>query len=75
MCDCGQPEKIVVLVEGMTCGHCKAAVEKAAKTLPGVKDAQVNLEEKKLTLEAEPGSVTLAQLKEIIEEEGYTVIG
>lgn len=30
----------VVKVEGMTCGHCKMAVEKAAKSVNGVTGAE-----------------------------------
>ena len=33
----------VLKVEGMMCTHCKAAVEKACKAVPGVVDAVVDL--------------------------------
>lgn len=36
----------IISVEGMTCAHCKASVEKALKKMDGVADAQVSLEEK-----------------------------
>lgn len=39
-----------MLVEGMSCNHCKASVEKALKGVPGVADAQVSLEEKTATI-------------------------
>ncbi|HWR39035.1 MAG TPA: cation transporter [Patescibacteria group bacterium] len=76
MCNCGcnQPEKIVIKVDGMTCGHCKSAVERAVKGLEGIQTATVDLEAKTLTVEAVPGRVTLDALREVIEEEGYTVI-
>ena len=39
--------KKILKVEGMTCGHCKAAVEKALKAVDGVEDAVVSLEERR----------------------------
>ncbi len=38
-------------VNGMNCEHCKASVEKAVKAIPGIKDAEVNLEKKELHYE------------------------
>jgi copper chaperone len=32
------------IIEGMTCHHCVLHVQKALKALPGVADADVNLE-------------------------------
>ena len=39
-----------MLVEGMSCNHCKAAVEKALKAVPGVTDCVVDLTEKKAVI-------------------------
>lgn len=35
-----------MLIEGMMCAHCKAAVEKALSAIPGVASCEVNLAEK-----------------------------
>ena len=35
-----------MLIDGMKCMHCKASVEKALTSVPGVSAAEVNLEEK-----------------------------
>ena len=40
-------DKTMLKIEGMTCSHCKAAVEKALKAVPGVIDVAVDLEKKK----------------------------
>ena len=37
-------------IEGMMCNHCKMTVEKALKSVDGVTDAVVNLEEKTATV-------------------------
>ena len=42
----GVMRRKIISVEGMTCAHCKASVEKALKKIDGVADAQVSLEEK-----------------------------
>ena len=44
-----------MMIEGMKCMHCKAGVEKALKAVPGVSDAEVDLESKtaRITLAAE----------------------
>ena len=39
-----------MLVEGMSCNHCKATVEKALKAVPGVTDCVVDLAEKKAVI-------------------------
>lgn len=67
--------KDILLVEGMSCGHCKNAVEKAVRALAGVASAEVNLAEKTLTVEFDTDKVTLDKIKEAVDEEGYTVVG
>jgi len=37
-------------IEGMMCNHCKMTVENALKSVDGVTDAVVNLEEKTATV-------------------------
>lgn len=63
-----------ILVEGMSCGHCSAAVEKALNALNGVK-ATVDLDKKIATAELSDNAVTDDMLKAAIEEAGYEVKG
>ena len=42
--------KIVMTVEGMSCGHCAARVKGALAEIKGVKDVDVDLESKKVTV-------------------------
>ncbi|MDD4436715.1 MAG: heavy metal translocating P-type ATPase [Tissierellia bacterium] len=69
----GNDMKKVLKVEGMTCGHCKAAVEKALKAVDGVEDAAVNLEEKtaEVTLNKEVPDDVLAKA---VTDAGYQVV-
>jgi copper chaperone CopZ len=57
-------------VTGMTCGHCKNAVETALKNAPGVTAASVNLQEGKAIIEGE--QLDLNALIAAVQEEGYT---
>ncbi|AJQ29649.1 CopZ family metallochaperone [Pelosinus fermentans] len=67
----GQTGKIVIKIEGMSCGHCKAAVEKALKEVAGVTSAAVNLEKKEAVV---TGSAELTALHQAIEEVGFDVV-
>lgn len=61
----------VLKIEGMTCGHCKAAVEKALKAVPGVISVVVELEKKEAVV---TGSVNRDALVKAVEDADYTVI-
>lgn len=62
----------VIKVNGMMCNHCKAAVEKACKAVPGTTEAVVNLEAKTVTV---TGTADAATLKQAITDAGYEVVG
>ena len=72
-CHGGIIEKKVLRVEGMSCNHCKSAVEKAALGLPGVMSALVNLEAKTLSVEFDPVKTSLKDIADAIDEIGFTV--
>lgn len=65
--------KEVLTVEGMSCNHCKNAVESAVKALPGIASAEVNLAAKNLTVEFDETQVSLPAIKKAVEEEDFTV--
>ena len=55
-------------VEGMSCGHCKACVEKAVAALPGVESAVADVAGKSLSV---VGNVDEKALKEAVEKAGF----
>ena len=59
-------------IEGMTCGHCTARVEKALNAIGGV-SAVVDLEKKTATISID-SDVSDAALKAAVEDAGYEVI-
>jgi Cu+-exporting ATPase len=67
-----QNKKVELLIEGMSCAACSAAVERAAKKLNGVAAAQVNLTTNKGAFEYDPTKVKLSEIKAAIEKAGYT---
>lgn len=68
----GVEMKKTVIIEGMSCDHCKARVEKAFNKIKGVK-ALVNLDEKFLILEMED-EILDEKIKEIVENLDYTFV-
>jgi copper chaperone len=56
-------------VTGMTCGHCKAAVEKALKSVSGVNTVEVDLEHGKASVSG--NQVNPQALVTAVIEEGY----
>jgi copper chaperone len=60
-------------VEGMSCGHCKAAVEGELNRLSGVREANADIESGTVEVSYDEGAVTTEDLKGAIEEAGYTV--
>lgn len=66
-------DKITIKVDGMSCGHCKAAVEKALKELGGVQEADADIAAKKVTVTYDPGKVGRDALAGVIADAGYEV--
>ncbi|CAM4341787.1 copper chaperone CopZ [Lacicoccus alkaliphilus] len=63
-----------IKVEGMTCGHCKSAVEGALGNLSGVEKAEVDLSANAVSVEYAEDKVTVEEMNEAIEEQGYDVV-
>ena len=60
-------------VPDMHCGHCKAAVEGELNKLSGVKRAAADVERGTVEVSYDEGRVSTDDLKDAIEEAGYTV--
>lgn len=66
-------ETAKIKVDGMKCGHCKAAVEKALGGLAGVSSVAVDLKDKSVEVKFDTAATSLGAIKEVIEDEGYEV--
>ena len=62
-------------VEGMSCGHCKAAVEGELSRLAGVERSEADIEKGTVEVSYDEGGVTTDDLREAVAEAGYTVTG
>jgi len=58
-----------IKIEGMTCGHCVAAVKKVLEAIPEVTSAEVSLEAGEAVVE---GGASAETLFAAVREEGYT---
>ena len=67
-------EKIMkkLIVDGMSCNHCKMNVEKALKEIDGVETVEVNLETKEVIISSNK-EIDNKVIEETIKEAGYEV--
>jgi len=66
-------KKTVIMIEGMSCGHCTGRVEKALQSVAGVTEVSVSLEDKKAVVISEE-NVSTDVLKNTVVEAGYDVV-
>ena len=62
-------ETMTYVVQGMTCGHCKAAVTQELTAVPTVDSVDVDLETKRVTVRA--SGLDDSALRAAIVEAGY----
>lgn len=67
-------ETQILNVEGMSCTHCENAVKTAVAALLGVERVTVNVAEKTVTTVFDSGAVSLKDIKNAIEDQGYDVL-
>lgn len=63
----------ILKVNGMTCGHCKAAVTKAVESVSDTNNIVVSLENKEVSFK-HLESDTVEKVKEAIEDQGYDIL-
>ena len=63
-------EQLELEIEGMSCGHCVAAVSDALGELPGVSVDAVRIGSAQITYE--PAQVSPEQIVLAVEDAGYT---
>lgn len=59
-------------VPGISCGHCKAAIEAEVGRTPGVERVEVDVEAKTVAVD---GTVSDHDLRAAVDEAGYDVAG
>ncbi len=65
--------QITLSVPDISCAHCEHNVKTALEGKPGVKQVQVDVPTKMVYLDYDPQAISLEQVGEILNEEGYPV--
>lgn len=67
-------KEAVIHIEGMHCAMCSSRMQKAFEDAKGVREAEVDLENKSARVVFDAGKLTEDDLKKIVTETGYTPV-
>jgi copper chaperone CopZ len=65
----------VYLVEGMTCSGCERTVQRVIGNLDGVKSSKADLKSSTVSVEYDPGKISIDKIKSAINGVGYKFVG
>ena len=68
-------DKILIPVEGMTCGGCTSSVEKALSARDGITSATASLEGANVEVEFDSSIIIQGQIEGAIRDAGFDVPG
>ena len=68
-------DKILIPVEGMTCGGCTSSVERALNAHTGIQKATASLEGANVEVEFDSAVIAQGQIEEAIRDAGFDVPG
>lgn len=63
--------EVVNIQTSAVCESCKARIEKALKATPGIADANLNLDNKKIKVKYYPERISADQIRTVIANTGY----
>ena len=66
-------EQVTLNVKGMSCGHCVKSIEGSVGALDGIEQVSVNLQEGLVNISFHQDKVTIEQIKETIDDQGFDV--
>lgn len=61
-------------VRGMSCAHCKAAVEEELSGVAGVERSNADFERGTVEVRYDEGRVAAGDIEKAVEEAGYTLV-
>ncbi len=67
-------DKVVLKVEGMTCGGCSGTVEKVLNAKDGVQTVSASHEQDQVDVEFDSSVIALATIETAIEDAGFDVV-
>lgn len=65
-------DRITMKIDGMSCAHCVASVDKALRKLDGVNVDSVAIGS--ATVSYDPNAVSEQRIAEVVADEGYAVV-
>lgn len=66
--------KGIYRVDGMSCASCAGSIQTMLSAQEGVRSASVNLASERLTVEFDPGVITLERIAETVDDLGFKLI-
>ena len=66
---------VVLNVPSVSCNHCKMAIEGAVSALDGIREVDVDVADKSVSVEFDTDSVSLDAIEAVVRDEGYEVAG
>ncbi len=66
-------KKVTIIIEGMHCNHCSAAIAEGLKKLRGVVSADVLFTTGKAKVVYDPDAVKADDMAKVVKDLGYTV--
>ncbi len=67
--------QITLNVPDISCAHCEKTILSVLREQPGVNAVQVSIPAKTVLLDYDEQALSLEQVKELLDEEGYPVAG
>ncbi len=67
--------QITLNVPDISCAHCEKTILSVLKDQPGVNAVQVSIPARTVQLDYDEQALSLEQVKELLDEEGYPVAG
>lgn len=64
----------IINIKGMTCMGCVRSIKNVLEKMPGVRSAEVSLEDAQVTIEYDASLTSIDQFKLAIEEAGFEAI-
>jgi copper chaperone len=61
-------------IQGMTCNHCVMRVTKALRSVPGVREAKVDLQKTEAVVTYDEAQTESNRLSQAVAEAGYQVV-
>ncbi|MBM7587474.1 copper chaperone [Bacillus pakistanensis] len=67
-------ENVKLTVKGMSCGHCVNSIEENVGKVNGVQSVKVHLKDEKVDVSFDSKVVSLKNITNMIEDQGYDVV-